>query len=159
LCLLFSHSKGLSDRIIAALGKVPLNQVQRLRLEVPQFSRALYSKIALIAPNIRFLEILEPFSYGNTFPTGSSFSPVQVDIPSGLLEFPHLGTVGTGIVCDFMTYADGNPDEALDELVKQVPSIKAIHCEDGLLLNVPRNPDGSTGMLDEISHLENSDCD
>ncbi|KAF8607176.1 hypothetical protein BDV93DRAFT_520066 [Ceratobasidium sp. AG-I] len=146
------------DRIIGALERAPSNQVQRLRLEVPQLNRAFYSKLAAIAPNIRFLEFLTAFRCRKSDLTGSGFTPV-VDIPSSLRKFPHLETVGTDIVRDFMKYADGNPEESLIELAKQVPIIKAIHCEDGLLHNISRNPDGSPCGEDSMSYLDNSEYD
>ena len=58
-----------------------------------------------------------------------------------------------------MKYANGNPDKTLIKLAKQVPSIKAIHCEDGVLLNIVRKPDGSLGGEDAISYLNNSEYD
>lgn len=64
------------DRIITALEKVPSNQLQRLRLEVPQLDRAFYSKLARVAPNIRFLEFLTAFRCRNTTLTGPDFNPV-----------------------------------------------------------------------------------
>lgn len=63
------------SRIIAALEKVPMNQVRRLRLEVPQLSREVYAQFARIAPNVRFLEFLGPSSSKNTTPRCGNSNP------------------------------------------------------------------------------------
>lgn len=58
-----------------------------------------------------------------------------------------------------MKYAEGTEDEMLVELAKQVPNMKAIHCEDGVLLHIACNPDGSPGGENDISYLDNSEYD
>lgn len=63
------------DRIVAALEKVPTNQVQRLRLELPQLSREVYAKFARAAPQIRFLEFLRFPEGENTTPRDENFDP------------------------------------------------------------------------------------
>lgn len=64
------------ERILTALEKVPENQVQRLRLEVPQLNRTLYTKIAQLVPNVQFIEFLRPFDLDYTTPQDDNFDPV-----------------------------------------------------------------------------------
>ncbi|CAE7161078.1 unnamed protein product [Rhizoctonia solani] len=64
------------DRILNALENVPDNQIQRLRLEIPQLNRNIYSRIAQLAPKIHFLEFLCSFELDSTSPKDSSFDPL-----------------------------------------------------------------------------------
>ncbi|CAE6470744.1 unnamed protein product [Rhizoctonia solani] len=121
------------ERIMGALEAVPNNQVQRLRLEVPQLDQDVYARIARIAPGIRFLEFLRPFVTDTTTPNAANFNP-QIDIPAALNNFPNLEIVGAHIVDDFAEALDCGQLEAILELAKQVQSIKAVHSLDGIRL-------------------------
>lgn len=64
------------DRIIAAFEKIPGNRLQRLRLEIPQLDRRLYTKLAQLLPNIRFLEFIRPMGLHTATSQDKDFNPV-----------------------------------------------------------------------------------
>lgn len=145
------------ERILSALEKVPENQIRRLRLEVPQLNRGLYTKFAQLAPNVRFLEFLRPLDLDYTTPQDESFDPV-VDIPSGLNEFPNLGIIGQHIVGDFIK-ASNKGNDGLLELARQVPRLKHVHGGNGILVTFTRGPNGEPSLLDGVEYLDNQDYD
>ncbi|CAE6450231.1 unnamed protein product [Rhizoctonia solani] len=118
------------DRIMGALANAPKNQVNRLRLEVPQLDREVYARIARVAPQVRFLEFLRPFVADTTTPNAEDFSP-QIDIPDALKNYPNLEIIGGHIVKDFAAALECDHEEAVLALAKQVPAIQAIHEGDG----------------------------
>ncbi|KEP49925.1 putative 26S proteasome non-ATPase regulatory subunit 12 [Rhizoctonia solani 123E] len=146
------------DRIMNTVEKVPKNKIQRLRLEVPQLNRDVYAKIAQIAPGIRFLEFLRPFEADNTTTSTSDFNP-QTDIPAALNKFPNLEIVGAHIVNDFAEALDCSQLDAILELAKQVPTIKAVHGLEGIMTTVNRDPNGDVSVVESPRFLTNEDFD
>ncbi|CAE6470801.1 unnamed protein product [Rhizoctonia solani] len=155
------------DRILDALESTPNNQIQRLRLEVPQLNRNLYARIAQLAPKIRFLEFLRSFDLDSTTPNDSDFNPL-VDIPSGLNEFPNLEVIGGHIAKDF-SKALGNQEydripehqdhKGIMELSKQVPRIRAVHGLDGIVIPIIHHSDGEVSIMETSRFLQNEDYD
>lgn len=64
------------DRIIAALEKVPTNQVRRLQLEVPQLNRETYARLARVAPNVQSIEFLIPYESESITSPDANFDPL-----------------------------------------------------------------------------------
>ncbi|CAE7080397.1 unnamed protein product [Rhizoctonia solani] len=141
------------DRIMNAIENVPNNHIQRLRLEVPQLSRDVYTRIAQIAPGIRFLEFLRPFEADNTTPSTGDFDP-QTDIPAALNKYPNLQIVGTHIVNDFVEALDCGQVGGILKLAQQVPTIKAVHGLEGIVTVINRDPTGDRSPYAYVSlHL------
>ncbi|KAF8600314.1 hypothetical protein BDV93DRAFT_559451 [Ceratobasidium sp. AG-I] len=148
------------DRILAALEKAPDNHVRRIRLEIPQLSREVYARFARAVPGVRCLEFLKPSdgSGKKTTPQETSFDPVA-DIPASLNEFAQLDVVGTDIVNDFIKESGSPAYDALLDLAKQVPSIRAVHCEEGTLLRITRDSNGELGLSEVIDYMDSREYD
>ncbi|CAE6535439.1 unnamed protein product [Rhizoctonia solani] len=146
------------DRIMDALESSPDNQIQRLRLEIPQLNRHLYAKIAQLAPKIRFLEFLRSLELDSTSPNDDDFNPL-VDIPSGLNEFPNLDIIGGHIAKDFAEALDRQEYDGILELARQVPRIKAVHGLAGKIIPIHRYPSGDISIVRPPQFLDNADYD
>ncbi|CAE7161075.1 unnamed protein product [Rhizoctonia solani] len=146
------------DRILDALENVPDNQIQRLRLEIPQLNRNLYSRIAQLAPKIRFLEFLRSFELDSTSPKDNGFDPL-IDIPSGLNEFPNLKIIGRHIAKDFARAFGGHEHDGITELARQVPRIAAVHALSGNVMPIHRHSSGEVSIADSPRFLDNADYD
>ncbi|CAE6386918.1 unnamed protein product [Rhizoctonia solani] len=146
------------DRIMNALGSDPKNQVNRLRLEVPQLNHEVYERIARVAPQISFLEFLRPFVADSTTPNAEDFNS-QVDIPDALNKYPNLEIIGGHIVKDFASALECSHQEGILALAKQVPKIRAVHDGDGIVTVVQRDSNGEVIRLEPPRFLNNEDLD
>ncbi|GAB1524526.1 hypothetical protein RhiTH_007680 [Rhizoctonia solani] len=146
------------DRIMGALANAPKNQVNRLRLEVPQLDREVYARIARVAPQVRFLEFLRPFVADTTTPNAEDFSP-QIDIPDALKNYPNLEIIGGHIVKDFAAALECDHEEAVLALAKQVPAIQAIHEGDGRVIIIHRDSGREVTLIESPRFLNNDDFD
>ncbi|ELU40554.1 26S proteasome non-ATPase regulatory subunit 12 [Rhizoctonia solani AG-1 IA] len=146
------------DRIMGALANAPKNQVNRLRLEVPQLDREFYARIARVAPQVRFLEFLRPFVADTTTPNAEDFSP-QIDIPDALKNYPNLEIIGGHIVKDFAAALECDHEEAVLALAKQVPAIQAIHEGDGRVIIIHRDSGREVTLIESPRFLNNDDFD